>query len=422
MNTSFSAALKQLSAQHLCIASQGQLLTVNQLLEKAKDRLCNSKITPQSHLILDELSPLDSIIALLAFDGQVNSIELKSPDLSNPASLILSKNHSEQNVKEYKTRWLLTTSGTTGTPKVVEHSFQSLTQKTQLDRVQGQKFIWGLAYDPYRFAGLQVILQALLGGSLLAIPASSCFIDQIESWLSARVNALSATPSLWRKLLIDGRIKDLNLQQITLGGEIADQTVLDALAATFPEARIVHVYASTEAGAGFSVKDKQAGFPACWINNKASGVAVKISSNGHLLIKPSRLPHGDFIQDRLTEDGYLDTEDLVEVQDERVIFLGRASGAINVGGNKVSPEYVEACLRQVPGILEARVYGKSSSMMGQLVAADLIISSDIETQHLRQLVIQHCQEHLAAWQRPISLRFVDSLKLTEAGKKDRKSL
>jgi len=38
------------------------------------------------------------------------------------------------------------------------------------------------------------------------------------------------------------------LRQITLGGEIADQAVLDALARRFPGARITHVYASTEAG------------------------------------------------------------------------------------------------------------------------------------------------------------------------------
>ncbi|WP_052063709.1 ANL family adenylate-forming protein [Nitrincola sp. A-D6] len=419
MINSFVTALQKLPAHQPCIIDEGQVLTVNQLLEKAKDRLYNSEITPQKHLILEGLSPLNFIIALLAFDGQVDSIQLKPATLSYPASLILNKNQTIQRPSE--TRWLLATSGTTGTPKLIEHSFESLTQKTLLNRTQGQKLIWGLAYDTYRFAGLQVILQALLGGSQLAIPASSCFADQIQSWLSARVNALSATPSLWRKLLMDSRIKSLNLQQITLGGEIVDQTILDVLAANFSEARIVHVYASTEAGAGFSVKDQQAGFPACWIKNTASGVDIKINNNQHLLIKPSTLAQGNFLQERLTEDGYLDTEDLVEIRGDRVIFLGRASGAINVGGNKVSPEYVEACIRQVPGILEACVYGKSSSMMGQLVAADIVISREADSQSLRQLVMQHCQEHLTPWQRPISLRFVDNLNLTSAGKKDRKN-
>ena len=35
------------------------------------------------------------------------------------------------------------------------------------------------------------------------------------------------------------------------------------------------------------------------------------------------------------QQGYLDSEDLVEIKADRVLFLGRASGAINVGGNLV---------------------------------------------------------------------------------------
>ena len=44
------------------------------------------------------------------------------------------------------------------------------------------------------------------------------------------------------------------LKRITLGGEIADQAVIDGLSKMFPLASIVHIYASTEAGVGFSVK------------------------------------------------------------------------------------------------------------------------------------------------------------------------
>ena len=46
----------------------------------------------------------------------------------------------------------------------------------------------------------------------------------------------------------------------------------------------------------------------------------------------------------------LDTQDLVRVEGERVYFLGMASGAINVGGNKVNPEEVENHIRNVCGV------------------------------------------------------------------------
>ena len=52
---------------------------------------------------------------------------------------------------------------------------------------------------------------------------------------------------------------------------------------------------------------------------------------------------------RLTPEGYLDTEDRVAVSDDRVHFLGRAAGIINVGGNKVHPEESKTWYARYPG-------------------------------------------------------------------------
>lgn len=320
---------------------------------------------------------------------------------------------------DQETTWLLATSGTTGTPKLIQHSLRTLSRRIQKNQQKGQQLIWGLAYEPCRFAGLQVILQAILGGSVLVLAEESTFDHQINAFLNAGINALSATPSMWRKMLMDGRIHSLALQQITLGGETADQAVLDALQATYPKARIIHIYASTEAGAGFAVKDGKAGFPAAWLNNQSSGVELKLNNENHLLIKPEILPKGLAIQDRLTKDGYLDTEDLVNMQDDRVLFLGRASGAINVGGNKVNPEQIEAFLREVPGVADVKVYGKPSSMLGQLVAADIQTEPSLDYKKLREDLMKHCQQHLASWQRPMLINFVDCINITATGKKER---
>ena len=59
----------------------------------------------------------------------------------------------------------------------------------------------------------------------------------------------------------------INLLQATLGGEIVDDRILSAITALFPKARIVHIYASTEAGVGFSVSDNRSGFPLNYLKN-----------------------------------------------------------------------------------------------------------------------------------------------------------
>jgi acyl-CoA synthetase (AMP-forming)/AMP-acid ligase II len=230
---------------------------------------------------------------------------------------------------------------------------------------------------------------------------------------------LSATPSLWRKMLMDARIKACPLRQITLGGEIADQQILDALRRFFPAARIVHIYASTEAGVAFSVNDCCAGFPAAWLQSEHSPIPLRIRDDGHLLIKPAKLPDGQEIARRLDADGYLDTADIVYVEGDRVFFSGRASGAINVGGNKVIPEFVEQHLRRVDGVLDVHVFGKKNSIMGQLVAVEVVARSGFDTALLRGAILGYCKVHMEQWQIPRVISFVAELKESMAGKRER---
>ena len=60
-------------------------------------------------------------------------------------------------------------------------------------------------------------MQALLAGSELVL-TSGDFDSQVSTLAEARINALSATPTLWRKLLIDGRIaKEPGIQRVIHG-------------------------------------------------------------------------------------------------------------------------------------------------------------------------------------------------------------
>jgi hypothetical protein len=59
---------------------------------------------------------------------------------------------------------------------------------------------------------------------------------------------------------------------VRLFGEIADQTILDHLAACYPQAQIGHACASTEAGVGFEVDDGREIFPADLIEQPSGGV------------------------------------------------------------------------------------------------------------------------------------------------------
>jgi acyl-coenzyme A synthetase/AMP-(fatty) acid ligase len=433
-----SEIVRSFSADHTVLSLPYEQISIGQLLYEADALYQRSSATPGSRIALCGLPPKTLIAALVAFDGKVEVMLLLPASLDEASidrlfiaadcthlmnadgvcTLLNSGNGVASSVVE-ATQWLLATSGTTGMPKLISHTLVSITRSSKRDRAKGSGFVWGLLYDPSRFAGLQVVLQALFSGALLIFSNSHEFHSQVEAFVRHGVNALSATPSLWRKMLMDGRVMACPLRQITLGGEIADQQILYALRRSFPKARIVHIYASTEAGTAFSVQDCRAGFPIAWLQVENSPIPLRIREDGHLLIKLSNLSEGQETVCRLDADGYFDTEDMVRVEGDRIVFSGRTSGAINVGGNKVMPEFVEQHLRCVDGVLDVRVFGKKNSITGQLVAAEIIVRPAVDPVELRKEIMSYCRTHIEKWQIPGVISFVDELKESAAGKRER---
>lgn len=363
------------------------------------------------------------LMALLAFDGWCSALYLlPETDLEVPEQVqhwpCAPSEIQHTTSCSQETLWYLATSGTTGTPKWIAHTFASLSRAVKIS-VDQSTLHWGLCYQPTRFAGLQVLLQSLLSGACIKDCSSGDAVQRIEMMLSSGVTALSATPSLWRQLLMTGRLHQLPLIQLTLGGEIADQALLNKLSTLFPSARVLHIYASTEAGVGFAVSDQQAGFPLSWLDTRHSGLAFKIDGQQHLWLKPLHTPDSNLAR-RLDSEGYMDTGDLVHIQGNRVQFLGRDSGVINVGGNKVHPEQVEQVLLQIADVLQAKVYAKASSVLGQLVVADIVVTSHTDHAKLQPQLFAHCQQHLARYQIPTRFNFVDHLSTNAAGKLSRK--
>lgn len=315
-------------------------------------------------------------------------------------------------------RWILATSGTTGNRQLVTHSLASLTRTLKHDFDRGANFVWGSLYGLTSFAGLQVFLQSWCAGSTLVLGGQESSLEsRIRQLADGGCNALSATPTMWRKLLMlsQQELAKLSLRQITVGGEIVDQAVLDALGVSFPAARITQIYASTEAGVGFAVNDARAGFPASWLSSPPPGVEISVDRRQHLLLRSTALPDGDH---QTAAPDFLDTGDLVEVRGDRCHFLGRADGVINVGGDKVHPEEVERFLVGCVGVHLARVRPRKSSLVGQLVEAEIVPDPAYadDPNRLRKAVLAECRAELAPHKVPAMLNVVDSIQLTDLGK------
>lgn len=317
------------------------------------------------------------------------------------------------------THWIIPTSGTTNTPKLIYHTLDSLTRTTKKDIEKGTRYRWGLTYDINRFAGIQVFLQSVLSGSTLIIPDDKYNISSmLKEFIANNCNALSATPTFWRKAMMTQEIDYLKLDIISMGGEIADENIIKALRSKFPNAKITHIYASTEAGACFSVNDGHAGFPKSYLDNGINNVTLKISTKNTLLIKCHDLLRDSYIENNLLDnEGFIDTGDLVEVKGDRVYFLGRDSGAINVGGNKVIPEEVELALLNSGFVSSAYVYPKKNPFTGNIVCANVVLKehyNDLDV--IKEKIIEHCKKSLDAFKIPAIIKFVNELDTTNTSK------
>jgi len=392
-----------------------------------------------SNVVINARSRFEFAKLLILLDGEVNNILFLPHDVDTSlhdryyaeANInyevyleedilkynIVSEFIDSKNIEE--TNWIIPTSGTTNIPKLVAHTFNSLTRTTKSNIELGHKYRWGLVFDIYRFSGIQVFLQAMLSGSTLIVSESNMSISEtVNHLVSNKCNALSGTASFWRKILMSKESNGLDLDVITLGGEIADENILQALKAKFPNAKIIHIYASTEAGVGFSVHDGYAGFPLEYLQNVTNGVGLRISDKNTLMLKSEKQIQKYIGDNKLYEDdGFIDTGDIIEIKNDRVYFLGRDSGSINVGGNKVQPEEVEQTLLSSGLIYSAYVYPKKNPMMGNIVCADVVLKDKIaDKQTIKLELLKYCREKLENFKVPAILKFVDELEITQSGK------
>ncbi len=371
---------------------------------------------------------LSQVVALADIDLIVSDDEIADAPVPVRAMPGLSRSLEWAEVAPVTvTQWALFTSGTTGLPKLVAHTLDTLTGAIRAappSQPGAAPIIWATYYDIRRYGGLQILLRALLGGASLGVTGPHEAVGDFLARLQRLgVTHLTGTPSHWRHALMSPRLHELGLSYVRLSGEIADQAILDRLQAVFPQARVGHAYASTEAGVGFEVTDGKEGFPAAYLDRSEGPVAMKLV-DGVLHIRSDRAAARYLGADApalVDAEAWVNTDDMVEVRADRCLFMGRKAGLINVGGLKIHPEEVEAVINRHPDVDLSRVYARRSPITGALVAAEVVTRPDRNgNEMMKQQILAACRDYLGAAKTPVSLAFVPALPMTAGGKLERK--
>jgi fatty-acyl-CoA synthase len=105
-------------------------------------------------------------------------------------------------------------------------------------------------------------------------------------------------------------------------------------------------------------------------------------------------------------------------EDGTITLLGRGSGCINTGGEKVFPEEVEAALKDHPDVFDVLVVGIPDDRFGQKVAA--IVEPRPGHAVTLESLAEHARTHVAGYKVPRALRVVERIGRTPSGKADHK--
>jgi acyl-CoA synthetase (AMP-forming)/AMP-acid ligase II len=421
--STLGTALSRLRGKKVLLFTKEQLSTALALVEL--DGIARRLVLCPPDTSVDVLPWIVSTALIDAVICDEGSTELSIPGIERvtirPRQIIPFESNVE---RTEKTEWILLTSGTTGLPKLVSHTFATLSGALTGHGDPDTGLVWATFYDIRRFGGLQILLRALLGGNSMVLSQADESTDTfLTRATSHRVTHISGTPSHWRRALLCDAITRFDPKYVRLSGEIADQAILDRLRTVFPRAQISHAFASTEAGVAFDVADGRAGFPASWINGDAAPVHLKVR-DGTLRIKSNRTATqyvGAGAKALFDDQGFVDTADMVELRDDRYYFVGRKDGMINVGGLKVHPEEIESVINVHPAVRMSRARARSSPFIGSVVAVDVVADlgsnesiATVET--LKREILQVCLQRLPRHKVPATIRFVQSIQLNDAGK------
>ena len=121
------------------------------------------------------------------------------------------------------------------------------------------------------------------------------------------------------------------------------------------------------------------------------------------------------LREEILQQGWFITGDLASKSAEGLITIeGREKSMINVSGNKVFPEEVEAVLKEHLAVKEARVYSSIHTLTGEVVSAEVVLNAGVAI--TADELLTHCRKKLSAFKVPQILTFATELSMTSTGK------
>ena len=150
-----------------------------------------------------------------------------------------------------------------------------------------------------------------------------------------------------------------------------------------------------------------------------TGNLVPPGTTGTVFMRtPQRVGRSDYVNDqaiRTTPDGFATVGDHGRLDRDGYLYLEpRDHDIINVGGEKVDPDEVEAALRDHPAVVDAVAVAVPHQTLGSVVGAHVVLRPGASVRKAE--LAAHCGRRLAGYKIPKQFTFVDQVPRSAAGK------
>lgn len=320
---------------------------------------------------------LNTIQPTLIFDGNSDTVHKGTPVEDGDAVVVA-------------------TSGTTGAPKGVIHTHDSVRASAIATSERlgvTESDTWFACLPPAHIGGFSVLLRSIITNTpVITAPQFS-----VEGYNDAANNGATLVSLVSTAL---ARVDADRYRTIVLGGSRPPQNL--------PE-NCVTTYGMTETGSGVFYN-----------RTPLSGVEVEIRDGVIHLRAPMLMRGYRNAASALDSDGWFRTGDLGSFENNLITVFGREGDLIITGGENVWPETVEERLRQHPDITDVCVAGVSDNEWGQVVTA-WVVPKD-STQPTLDDIRGFVKETLPAHCAPKALICVSEIPRTALGKPRRSEL
>src|SRR5579862_480034 len=329
----------------------------------------------------------------------------------------------------------LTTSGSTGVPRIVPRTHRNLragasSVARSLSIGPGRRLLSVLPFHHANGFHNCMLMPLLCGATLVVMPrfTGAACADLIQR---EGVNWLIGSPTVYKFLAESADPKQLSSLDLPFcGGARLPEAVLRTWNERFG-IRVRQVYGMAETSV--IAMDRAAELPVfttgTYVGSPVAGLEVRVldaagktpnpGAIGEIAVRSEAVMSGYFrepeLNHKIFHDGFFRTGDSGCTDAAGNLYLtGRIRRVINIGGVKVDAVEVEQAIAAIHGVAECHVDTVANNSGSEAIRARVTVRPGIQLD--RRDVIEHCRRRLAEYKLPRIIEFVDSLPTTMSGK------